>query len=208
MSWPATSGGLCKPERVAKLIPPVVAAGTLSESVHPELDVDHELRLRPWRLGDVGAIVEAYASPDIQRYHFRRYDTEEEAAEWIAGEIKGWSDERSASWAVIEQVDGNVVGRVSVYLSLEDGHGEVAYWVLPKARGRRVATRACRRATQWAHDLGLHRVQLEHSTTNEASRRIALACGFREEGTKRGANLHDDGWHDMILYSRLATDED
>ncbi len=65
---------------------------------------------------------------------------------------------------------------------LEDGYGEVSYWVLPSARGRGVATRACVAATRWAHDLGLHRIQLQHSTHNEPSRRVALKAGFVEEG--------------------------
>jgi ribosomal-protein-alanine N-acetyltransferase len=86
---------------VAKLIPPVVVKGALSDSVQPELDVDHELRLRPWRSSDASAVFEAYSSPDIQRYHFRRHETEHDAEEWIAHEIEGWSKERSASWAVV-----------------------------------------------------------------------------------------------------------
>ena len=69
-----------------------------------------------------------------------------------------------------------------------------------------VATRACIAATRWAHDLGLHRIQLQHSTRNEASGRVAVRAGFVPEGVRRGANLHDDGWHDMRLYSHLATD--
>jgi len=34
-----------------------------------------------------------------------------------------------------------------------------------------------------------------------------LRAGFVEEGIRRAANLHADGWHDMMLYSHLATDE-
>ncbi|MCP5024920.1 MAG: GNAT family N-acetyltransferase, partial [Actinomycetia bacterium] len=75
------------------------------------------------------------------------------------------------------------------------------------ARGRNVATRACVAATGWAHALGLHRVQLQHSTSNEGSRRVALGAGFVEEGVRRGANLHDDGWNDMRLYSKLPSDQ-
>jgi RimJ/RimL family protein N-acetyltransferase len=99
-----------------------------------------------------------------------------------------------------------MLGQVTVRMSLEDGHGEVSYWVLPGGRGRGAATRACVAATAWAHELGIHRVQLEHSTANEPSRGVAERSGFVREGVRRGANLHDDGWHDMVLYSHLPTD--
>lgn len=192
---------------MAKLIPPVVPQGTLANEAQPMIDIDDELVLRPWQPSDAGVVREAYGSPDIQRYHFRRHDSEADAAAWIENEIAGWSKERWASWAVVTRGDDVVIGRASVFLSLEDGHGEAAYWVLPHARGRGVATRACRTVTTWAHDLGLHRVQLEHSITNTASRGVALACGFVEEGIRRGANLHEDGWHDMVLYAHLASDD-
>lgn len=191
---------------MGKLIPPVVVAGALSRTPQPTLRIDDELTLRPWSADDAAAVVEAYRSPEIQRYHFRHYETEDEALAWIVGANEGWTTERSANWAVVGVDDDVVRGRVSIYLHLEDGHGEVAYWVLPWARGLGVATRACRRATAWAHEIGLHRVQLEHSTENVASRKVALRSGFIHEGTRRGANLHDDGWHDMVLYGHIAGD--
>lgn len=178
----------------------------MSDSPQPDIQIDQELTLRAWRREDASAVIEAHTSPDIQHYHFRRFETEADAMQWIDDWAEGWCTEKSASWAIIQRRDRSVVGRVTIYTSLEDGYGEVSYWVLPGARGRGVATRACVAATRWAHDLGLHRIQLEHSTRNDASRRVALRAGFVEEGIRRGANLHDDGWHDMVLYSHLATD--
>ena len=173
----------------------------------PSLRIDEHLELRPFRLTDAGAVVEAFSAPDIQHWHFRRYDTEAEAREWIAGCADEWRAERCATWAIAGRRTMDVMGRVSVRTNLQDGYGEVSYWVLPRARGSGIATRGCIAATRWAHALGLHRVQLEHSVHNELSRRVALRAGFVEEGVRRGANLHDDGWHDMRLYSHLATDQ-
>ncbi|MCU1396778.1 MAG: hypothetical protein JWM34_5206 [Ilumatobacteraceae bacterium] len=172
----------------------------------PSIDVDDELLLRPFGPDDVAVVLEAFADPDIQHWHFRRFDTEAEAAAWIESCADGWRAEQRATWAVVERDRQHVVGRVSVATVLEDGYGEVAYWVLPRWRGRGFATRACVAATKWAHTLGLHRIALEHSTRNEASRQVALRSGFIEEGVRRGANLHADGWHDMRLYAHLSTD--
>jgi RimJ/RimL family protein N-acetyltransferase len=79
--------------------------------------------------------------------------------------------------------------------------------VLPGARGRRVASRALSAVTAWSFaTLGLHRVEVSHSTANVASCRVAEQAGFAAEGTKRGEALHADGWHDMHLHARLASD--
>lgn len=191
---------------MAKLIAPVVDRGAMAGTEQPVISVDEEIALRPFRPDDAPAVVLAFSTPDIQHYHFRRFDTDAEAGQWILDCAEGWRSEQSATWAIVECSSDEVLGRVTIFTSLEDGHGEVSYWVLPSARGRRVATRACMAATEWAHRLGIHRIQLQHSTRNDASRRVALRAGFTEEGVRRGANLHADGWHDMTLYSRLATD--
>jgi ribosomal-protein-alanine N-acetyltransferase len=45
----------------------------------------------------------------------------------------------------------------------------VSYWVLPAARGHRMATQALRTLSTWVFDeLNLHRVELAHSTLNPA----------------------------------------
>lgn len=189
-----------------KLVPPVVEAGAMTGRRQPEIAVGDDLVLRPWRASDAPAVVQAFSDPDIQHWHFRRYDTVAEAREWIEAELGAWRDEAAASWAIARSTSDHVLGRVAIYTVLKDGYGEVTYWVLPEARGEGIAPRAAIAATRWAHEFGLHRVQLQHSTRNEPSGRVALRAGFVSEGVCRGANLHDDGWHDMHLYSHLSTD--
>jgi RimJ/RimL family protein N-acetyltransferase len=92
---------------------------------------------------------------------------------------------------------------MTLKLRLSHGVAEAAYWTLPAARGRGVATRALQEVTRWAFDVGLHRVELEHSTQNLPSCRVALKAGFLVEGTRRSAGLHGDGWHDMHLHGRV-----
>jgi RimJ/RimL family protein N-acetyltransferase len=52
--------------------------------------------------------------------------------------------------------------------------------------------------------VGLHRIELLHSTCNEASCSVAQKAGYLLEGTKRRHGLHVDGWHDMHLHARLS----
>jgi [ribosomal protein S5]-alanine N-acetyltransferase len=184
------------------LVPPFLPAGSLSGHVQPSLSVD-ELTLRPWTVSDLEPLCAAYSDPDIQRWHVRSM-TPAEAREWIAGRHDRWLREVGADWAIADS--GGIVGRVGLRtLHLNDGHAEVAYWVLPSARRRRIATRALVRLTTWLFDeAGLHRLTLLHSVHNIGSCKVAEGADFDLEGTLKRQLLHADGWHDMHLHARLA----
>lgn len=132
--------------------------------------------------------------------------TEEESRAWIASWPGRWQEESGAGWAVT--AESVLIGQISMRrLDLTDGYAEVSYWVLPEARGRGVAPRALSALTAWAFErLRLHRMELQHSTLNPASCRVAKKVGYGVEGTKRSQGLHSDGWHDMHLHARLNDD--
>jgi ribosomal-protein-alanine N-acetyltransferase len=191
---------------VPLLTSPVVAPGILGETAQPVLSAG-ELTLRPWRPADVPVLVSAYSEPEIQRWHARSLDAAEAEA-WIESRAEHWEQERSADWAIAD--DSGVIGRIGLRrLELADGLAEVAYWVLPRARGRRVAAKALCALSDWLFDsVGLHRIELMHSTLNPVSCRVAELASFRLEGVKRQETLHPDGWHDMHLHARLAEDSE
>lgn len=67
-----------------------------------------------------------------------------------------------------------------------------------------MAASALSTLTGWAlDDLGLHRIEVAHSTRNPTSCRVAEKAGYPWEGTKRSQALHSDGWHDMHLHARV-----
>lgn len=157
------------------LVAPVLAPGSLAPRTQPVLTVD-ELVLRPWLDEDAPAVVAAYADPAVQQWHARSM-TAAEAADWVSSWRARWSQESGAGWAVTEGTA--VLRRVGLRdVRLGEGLAEIAYWVLPSARGRGVAPRALRAVSRWSlHDLGLHRLELAH------------------------------GWHDMHLHALLAEDD-
>ena len=126
-----------------------------------------------------------------------------EADEWVSAVNGSWTNETAANWAVTE--GGELVGRMSLRtLDLEDGLAGIGYWVVSAATGRGIAPRTLVAVSDWAiNELGLHRLELEHSTRNEASCRVAEKAGYSLESTKRSQALHEDGWHDMHLHVRL-----
>jgi RimJ/RimL family protein N-acetyltransferase len=213
------------------LVAPALAAGKLSASAQPSIPGDG-LLLRPWQESDRAAVVTGYADPAIQRWHCHTM-TDDEAAAWIAAWSRHWHEETGASWAIVDGVvagqtsleqdgavtgpaglrhdgarDGTVAGQVGLRrVDLGEGLAAISYWVLPEFRGRRIAPRALAALTSWAFgQLGLHRLELSHSTANQASCRVAERAGYRVEGVKRSEARHADGWHDMHLHARLATD--
>jgi ribosomal-protein-alanine N-acetyltransferase len=190
---------------VPSLVAPAIPAGTLATSGQPVLPIGSGALLRPWRLADAGAVARAFQDPEIQRWHVRRADSVEEARTWIEGWQSSWRNETGCHWAVAGAEGDTLLGRVSLKsLDLADGTAEVAYWMVPTARGGGVCTRAVVTVTRWALEhVGFHRLELEHSTANQASCRVALKAGFEEEGVRRGAALHADGWHDMHLHARV-----
>jgi len=163
--------------------------------------------LRPWQLSDAEALVRALAGPEIQRWHVRRFDSLEEAQQWITGWNAGWADESELNWALADRASDSLLGRVSLKsVNLHDGSAGVAYWMVPAWRGRGLCSQAVIALCQWAfNDAGFHRIGLEHSVANAASCRVATKAGFSDEGIRREAALHADGWHDMHGHALLAS---
>lgn len=182
-----------------------MAAGSLARLRQPVLDLT-DFVLRPWHPSDVPAVAAAYAEPSIQRWHVRSL-TEDEARAWIESWSDRWSRDSGGGWAIAGPSSG-LLGQISLRRpDLTDSIGEVSYWVVPAARGRRVATRALCALSGWLFDAAaLHRLELSHSTRNPASCRVADNAGYLLEGTKRREALHTDGWHDMHIHARLIDD--
>ena len=135
-----------------------------------------------------------------------RLDSIDEAQQLITGWIAGWADESEFNWALADRVSDSLMGRVSLKnVDLHDGTAGVAYWMVPAWRGRGFCSEAVITLCQWAFNkAGFHRLGLEHSMANVASCRVAAKAGFQEEGIRREAALHADGWHDMHAHALLA----
>ena len=187
-----------------QLVPPFVPRDRWAGRSQPVLRADG-LLLRPWEPSDAPSVAEAYRDPDIQRWHVRTM-TSAEATAWVGSWAQSWSAGTGASWAVVEA--GTVVGRTGVQsVDLASGDADVAYWVVPGARGRGIAVRALHAVTDWAFtEVGLHRLALVHSVANAASCRVAVRAGFELEGTRPSSGLHTDGWHDMHVHGRVSPD--
>ncbi|MGW0330346.1 GNAT family N-acetyltransferase [Streptomyces sp. NPDC003011] len=186
-----------------------------SPSPFPDLR-GHGLLLRAWDAdsdADVTTWLRGFGDPEFRRWNtpIRPVTDFAGARESLLSRAAQAADGTSASYCVTDAGTGTALGHIGVNGIHPDLRvARVGYWVLPEARGRRVATRALALAAHWAHtELGLHRLELDHAVGHDTSCHIAERCGFRYEGTLRGAMFEAgrrDAFRDMHLHARLATD--
>ncbi|MGW0822045.1 GNAT family N-acetyltransferase [Streptomyces sp. NPDC002845] len=183
----------------------------------PELQ-GHGLRLRAWSEeceADVEAWFRGLSDPDFQRWNtpVKLVSGLDDARESMRLRAEWEAEGRSVSFCVTDAASGTTLGHVGVNeIDSFVRAARVGYWVLPEARGHRVATRSLALVARWAltdAGLGLHRLELGHALGHDASCRVAERCGFQYEGTLRGAMFEAgryDAFRDVHLHARIATD--
>ena len=162
--------------------------------------------LRPWRADDAPIMLAAAGEPVMARQFTTPVDSLAAAEAWIETLATRRVDDTAYSFAVLD--DGVPVGNVAVS-SVERRHltGWVSYWIREQARGKGLATKACRAVSEFAFtELGLFRLELAHRVDNPASCRVALGAGFLVEGVERARLLYDGVRYDTESHARLATD--
>ncbi len=115
-----------------------------------------DLLLRPWRLDDAPALVEAWADPEIQRWTGVPSVRDIGAAErWIAGD--GERRRRDLSLDLVVDLAGAVAGEVGLSsIDRSAGTADIGWWTAPAHRGQGIATAAATLLVGWARDgLGL-----------------------------------------------------
>ncbi|MFF5360975.1 GNAT family N-acetyltransferase [Streptomyces scabiei] len=181
-----------------------------------ELPHGHGLRLCAWDPesdADVEAWFRGRADPDFRRWNTPLMPDEDldGARESLRLRTESDAEGRTVSFRVADARSGATLGQVGLSgIDMSLRRAVVGYWVLPEARGRRVATRALDLAARWTFtDFGIHRLELDHVVGHAASCRVAELCGFPYEGTMRGASFEEerhDAFRDAHLHARLATD--
>ncbi|MGW7302530.1 GNAT family N-acetyltransferase [Streptomyces sp. NPDC054829] len=181
----------------------------------PELRADG-LLLRPWdpeSETDVEAWLRGRTDPEFTRWNTPlRFTTDRDTArDQLRAAAQNAAEGAAAPYCVADPETGRPLGHIGVnVINRVMNTARVGYWVLPEARGHGVATRALAVTARWAFtELGLHRLELDHAVGHDASCHIAERCGFRHEGTLRGAMWEagrHDAYRDMHLHARLAGD--
>lgn len=123
--------------------------------------------------------------------------------------------EESGFWAkdegmlVILSPQAEIVGHIEFYKTVNylDEY-ELSYQVYaPEHRRHGAATEAVTLLVRYLFETQrVNRIRLVIHPDNRASRRLAEKCGFRHEGTARGAWYHRGTHHDVEIYAILHAD--
>lgn len=167
------------------------------------------IRLEPFDRSFLGVIDELAADLDVRRFtRFPVTPPPRFAEIWWARLEEGRRSATREAFAVIDSQDADVLGLAwAPRIDRAGRTAELAYLILPAARGRGVATQALNTLTSWGFsELWALRLELLISIHNDASKAVASRCGYVYEGVLRSLFLKDDLRWDAELWSRLPSD--
>src|SRR5262249_61399188 len=129
---------------------------------------DDMVSLRPLASGDLAAVEAALDDPEITRW----FDDGGLSARGVIDRATSrWKQSEAAEFAIVDA--GECVGSIWVDLG-PSNRAAVGYWLLPRARGKGLATRALLLVARWAFDdIGAKRLRPLAAPPNPSS--IGLA---------------------------------
>jgi RimJ/RimL family protein N-acetyltransferase len=166
-------------------------------------------RLRPVRVDDAPRIQEGTAEPDTEHWlgHKPAPYTMDDARAYVERRREHEATGQAMTWAIADGDDDRILGTVLWFNWVPEVECELGYWLHPDARGRGLATAACRLALDHVFDsLGVGRVTAFAAAENTASRAVIERLGFRLYGIERSGAQVRDGWVDMALYDVTASE--
>lgn len=167
------SGG---PE-VSPYAPPVVAPRI------PGKLVTDRLLLRRWMPGDLEALSELFALPEVWEFPFGRGLTRSETAEWLDRFLGGWERDGYDMYALELRETGGLIGftglRLATWFTEIAGEVEIGWRLHPGCWGKGYATEAAAASLQVGFaELGAERVVAVVEPANGPSLRLAERLGM------------------------------
>lgn len=164
--------------------------------------------LRRWTESDLGCVEEASRDPVIpDGTTVPSSFTEAEGLAWIERQWGRADNGEGLSLAVADADSGEALGAIVLLFRRHPLTAELGYWLLERARGRGVGSRAVALLARWAvTDAGLARVEAFVEPDNAASQRVLEKAGFRREGQLRSYLVFEGRRADALIYSLLPSD--
>jgi RimJ/RimL family protein N-acetyltransferase len=177
---------------------------TLLPYPDPSLE-DGVIRLRRWEGRDVACVKAAGEDPRIPSgTTVPPIYSEAEGMAFIKRQWGRQSDGEGLSLAIEEQATSTAVGLIALLFRPQPLVAGVGFWVIPEARGHRIASRAVALLSPWAlHQTSIRRLEAFVDPENLASIRALESSGFQKEGLLRS---YLNGSQDVLVYSLLPSD--
>ena len=165
------------------------------------------ITLRPVRDTDLDQLYTYHTDIDNRGDYFPRGIASQPVFRKRFQETGLWSKEEGM--LVIVSPTDEILGHIEFFKTVNYlDEFELAYQVyVPEHRGKGVATEAVSLLVRYLFEAKqVNRIRLVIHPDNLASRRLAEKCGFRHEGTARGAWYHKGAHRDVEIYAILHRD--
>jgi len=165
------------------------------------------VRLSFWKPSDLAVIEKACADPDIAAFTSMPAPNTVACRNWLSVQEDHRLQNRALHFALRDKTE-NVLGNVGL-ISFEWQHrrAEIGYWVLPRARGKGVASKGLNLLSAWTfNSLPITRIDLFTSLDNAGSRAVAERVGYKYEAKLDQFRIYDGQQCDLILH-RLLKEE-
>ncbi|MFG3699978.1 GNAT family N-acetyltransferase [Micromonospora sp. NPDC047620] len=166
------------------------------------------LTLRPVTLDDLDDVYAYQRRPDVVRWMLgaepRTREQSRASVLAMAGEDALRAEGDCLTLAVA--TDGGVIGTVElVWRSRRDRTAELGYVFHPDHGGRGLATEAATALVDCGfNEFGLHRIYAQCHGRNEASARLTIRLGMRQEAHHVDSYLFRGEWADRLVFAVLA----
>jgi ribosomal-protein-alanine N-acetyltransferase len=169
--------------------------------------VDEAVALRTWREADLPLIEEVSRGPHVPEMTTVPSPYNDELGrEWLERQWGRATNDEGLSLAIADAASGEALGALALMRRRADIR-ELGYWIVARARGRGLATRAVRLLMHWAllqEDVA--RVEAFAEPWNVASQRVLERVGFTREGLLRSYLCFSARRADALIYSLLPED--
>lgn len=166
------------------------------------------LVLRKFKDNDLDNVYRGLSNPDIIKYYgisFKSKESAKEQMKWFADHEE---NNTGAWWAICLKGSGTFIGAGGLNdISHEHKKAEFGFWLLPEYWGNGFMAEAIPAILNFGfEDLNLHRIEGFVESHNTNCKKALAKLDFTFEGTMRNAEIKNDKFIDIEIYSKLRTD--
>jgi ribosomal-protein-serine acetyltransferase len=172
------------------------------------IDIDAKVRLELTAEKHAKPLFEAVNNNREHLYEFLPWVDSMQSVDDFREYIKNcellYEQKKEVSFVII--LNECAVGRIGLhYLNLQNKNAAIGYWLTKDAQGKGLTTRSCKKLlTHGFENMGLHRIEIKVATDNLRSQAIPKKLNFRKEGLLRQAELVNNKFLDLYIYSMLG----
>ena len=163
------------------------------------------LLLRPFSPADLENVFAGLSHPEVIRHYGVSFATQEatqEQLDWYANIER----EGTGLWrAICAKEGGTFLGAIGLNsIVREHAKGEIGFWLMPEHQGKGYISEALPIILEHGFGaMGLHRIEAEVETENQASAKVLRKLGFAHEGTLRDRERKNGRWISLDVFAKL-----